>query len=270
MIYKKVLLKDIDSRFKDSPATLLIYISERNESTELRPGMLVCPGGAYVFCSPREGEPIAFRYLSEGFNCFILDYSTHKKYPVPQLELAAAFSYIRSHEKEFDLLPNSLSIAGFSAGGHLVGSYGLFYKEFAKELKINDKMLRPLSIVMGYPVTVMNADTHQETRDTITGGEEELKTKLSIPNHITKDYPPTFVWATKDDQLVPYQNTALLYEALKKNKVLSECHIFESGWHGASLANRSCYRKGEITKKMKDIRDWVSLSADFIFNILDK
>ena len=96
-----MFLKDIDSRMKESQAILRIYISDRNESTESRPGMLVCPGGGYEFTSPREAEPIAFRYLSEGFNCFILDYTVKKKYPVPHLELALAIAYIREHEKEF-------------------------------------------------------------------------------------------------------------------------------------------------------------------------
>ena len=78
MFYKKILLKEIDSRFTNETTSLRIYISERNESTEQRPGMLVCPGGGYSFCSAREAEPIAFRFLSEGFNCFILDYTVYK------------------------------------------------------------------------------------------------------------------------------------------------------------------------------------------------
>ena len=270
MLYKKILLKDVDSRLKDSIATLRVFISSRNEVTTLRPGMLVCPGGGYSFCSAREAEPIAFRFLSEGFNCFVLDYTVNEKYPAPHLELAIAFNYIREHEKEFDLIPNSLSIIGFSAGGHLVGSYGFLYKELGEQLGLNEKQLRPFTITMAYPVTLMNEKTHPGTRDIITGGDKNLLLKLDIPSNIKSDYPPTFVWTTKDDDLVPYENTVELRDALEANNVRHECHIYESGWHGGSLVNRSVCEKGAIPPKMKEVRDWASLAADFIFDALDK
>ena len=270
MIYKKILLKDIDPKYSDDSLALRIYISDRNESVSLRPGMLVCPGGAYAYCSPREAEPIAFRFLAEGFNCFILDYSVNKKYPAPHLDLALAFSYIRQHEKEFDLIPNSLSIVGFSAGGHLVTSYGYLYPELAKELKITEELPRPFTIVSAYSVTLMGVQTHGGSRDVICGEDKELEKKLDVPSHITSKYPPTFIWGTKDDQVVPYVNSYSFAEELGKNNVFHEYHMFDSGWHGSSLCNRSCYRKEDITERMKDIRDWASLAADFIFKVLDK
>lgn len=270
MLYKKLLLKEIDKRFTDENATLRIYISDRNESVSKRPGMLVCPGGGYSFCSPREAEPIAFRFLGEGFNCFILDYTVNQKYPAPHLELAAVIAYIRKHEEEFDLLPNSLSIIGFSAGGHLVGSYGYLYKELAEELKLDESLLRPLSIVMAYPVVSIDVNTHMETFDIISGGDEKLRQKMNINRYVTKDYPPTFLWATKDDELVPYENTIIMGEALEKQKVHYQMKIYKTGRHGGSLVNRSVYNQGDIPEGMKEARDWASAAADFIFELLDK
>ena len=34
-----------------------------------RPAVIVCPGGGYVYCSPREGEPVALRYAAKGLPC---------------------------------------------------------------------------------------------------------------------------------------------------------------------------------------------------------
>ena len=270
MIYKELFLKDIDQRFADSKARLRIFVSEKNESVTQRPGMLVCPGGGYFYCSPREGEPIEYRFLSEGFNCFILDYSIQVKYPDPHLDLARAFSYIREHEKEFDLIENSLSIIGFSAGGHLIGSYGYLYPELAKKLDINESLLRPFSIVMCYPVTTTQIGTVSETREIITGNDEVLKKKLDIPCNITSNYPPTFVMTTKDDQCVPYIHSEMLVKELKKHNVKYEYHLYDSGQHGCSMVNRSCYQNQDITEKMKEIRDWASLASDFIFSLIDK
>ena len=271
MKYKELLLKEIDPRFKDESTSLRIYISSQNESVQLRPGMLVCPGGGYSFCSEREAEPVAYRFLSEGFNCFILNYTVNQKYPKPHLDLALVFAYIRKHEKEFDLLPNSLSLVGFSAGGHLVGSYGYLYKELAELLNEDECLLRPLSITMGYPVITLTKEyTHEGTRDIISNNEKELLDKLEIVNHVKADYPPTFIWTTLDDDLVPSKNTIMMEEALKRNNIKHHAIIFESGWHGSSIVNRSCSRAKEVTEKMLDIRDWASKASDFIFELLDK
>ena len=32
-----------------------------------RPAIVVCPGGGYAYCSPREAEPVALRYAAAGF-----------------------------------------------------------------------------------------------------------------------------------------------------------------------------------------------------------
>ena len=40
-----------------------------------RPAVVICPGGGYVYCSPREAEPVALRYAARGFHAFILRYS---------------------------------------------------------------------------------------------------------------------------------------------------------------------------------------------------
>ena len=40
-----------------------------------RPAVVICPGGGYVYCSPREAEPVALAYANHGFHAFILRYS---------------------------------------------------------------------------------------------------------------------------------------------------------------------------------------------------
>ena len=269
MVYKELYLADIEPKLSDSKAMLRIYISDCNETINSRPGLLVLPGGGYGCVSPREAEPVAFRFLSEGFNCFILEYSTFSKYPVPHLEVAVAMNYIRSHEKEFDLISNSFSIIGFSAGGHLAGTYGYLYPELAKKYGYDDSLIRPQTLLLCYPVTLLNEYTHKGTMDIITGGEELLKEKLNIPTHISKNYPPTFAFATKDDEMVPVENTEVLKEALENNHVKNRCLIYESGRHGVSMVNRSVYYKQDITNEMKEIRDWASLASNFVFEIID-
>ena len=98
--------------------------------------LIVVPGGGYNMCSYREAEPIALRYMSEGFNCFVLNYTCNVKYPTPHRELAILFEYIKNNAEKFSIDKEHISLVGFSAGGHLVSSYGFLYKEFEKEFSL--------------------------------------------------------------------------------------------------------------------------------------
>ena len=53
---------------------------------------------------------------------------------------------------------------------------------------------------------------------------------------MTKDTPPTFLFATTDDKTVPVMNSVMFYSALVKAGVPAEMHIFQHGAHGAGLA----------------------------------
>ena len=37
-----------------------------------RPAVVICPGGGYVYLSPREAEPVAMAYASKGIHAFVL------------------------------------------------------------------------------------------------------------------------------------------------------------------------------------------------------
>lgn len=43
--------------------------------------IIICPGGGYDWCSEREAEPVAFRFLGAGICAFVLRYSCVRKIP---------------------------------------------------------------------------------------------------------------------------------------------------------------------------------------------
>ena len=48
-------------------------LTEMGRNNEIRPCLLICPGGGYEFCSQREAEPVALNFLPDGFNVFVLN-----------------------------------------------------------------------------------------------------------------------------------------------------------------------------------------------------
>ena len=195
-----------------------------------RPAILVLPGGGYLYCSPREGEPVALSYAARGFHAFVLRYSTARDAAgfAPLKEVSWAIGYIRENAEKWHIDPKKIAVCGFSAGGHLALSSGLLAEN------------KPNAMILGYPATccpnVPGADFMLkllEGREDVT--DEDAK-KYDLPSQVTKDAPPMFVAATAEDVLTSFCTMPLVnaYNAL----VLQfELHIFQYGPHGYSLAN---------------------------------
>ena len=270
MEYKKLFLKDITNRKVGDESFVEFYLNEKNSEINIEPrlGMIVLPGGGYDYCSQREAEPIALRYMSEGFNCFVLHYTCKTSYPLPHAEVAALFEFIQNNTQKLNILPNHISIVGFSAGGHLASSYGIVYKEFEEKYNLEKDFLKPLTLILAYPVTNLFVDTNSLTRSNITGDKEELRKKLSVPQNIKEDYPPTYIWTTKTDECVPIIHSLQLIDSLKNNNVPHQFDMFEKGIHGGSLCNHGVYDINFDFESIKENKKWIENSVDFIYKNL--
>ena len=67
-----------------------------------RPAMLVVPGGGYgTVCRSTEGDPIAERFASLGFQVFVLNYRVAPhRFPQPQQDILRAIKLIRANAAE--------------------------------------------------------------------------------------------------------------------------------------------------------------------------
>jgi acetyl esterase/lipase len=63
-----------------------------------------------------------------------------------------------------------------------------------------------------------------------------LAASLSADRAVTAQTPPTFLFLTNADTVVPAENSVSYYLALRKAGVPAEMHIFENGPHGVGLA----------------------------------
>jgi len=100
--------------------------------------------------------------------------------------------------------------------------------------------LRPDFMILVYPV-ISFADSlaHMGSRENLIGKNANAeKIKLySNELQVTTQTPPAFLIHAADDKTVKVENSILFFEALQKNKVLSEMHIYEKGGHGFGLHN---------------------------------
>ncbi len=228
----------------DRNPTLTCYlprnIAEMGRENEMRPTILICPGGGYANCSEREAEPIALKFLNWGFNALILRYScAPHRFPTQLREVAAAFEEIYKHADEWHCDTTKIGIIGFSAGGHLTAHYSNAYNcEEVRSVFPDSK--KPSFSVPCYPV--ISADesfAHKGSFLNLLGEYplgDTLK-KFSCENLVTPDTPPTFIWHTTEDQAVPVKNSLVYATALADNKVPFSLHIYPYGVHGLSTCD---------------------------------
>lgn len=234
-------------------ARLVTYFLDNTEEIDtkrIRPLILLCPGGGYVMTSDREAEPIAMQFLAAGFHVAILRYSVAPaRYPVALREVAWSMAWLRDHAQEYHIDKDRIITMGFSAGGHLAASYGDFWKnhEFlAQELGVDAETLRPNGQILGYPVISSGSKAHRDSFTSLLGEHyDELVDAMSLENQVNEDVPPTFLWHTETDDLVPVENSILFFNALHEHHIPVEMHIYPIGGHGISLATEETrYRDG--------------------------
>ena len=231
-----------------------------------RPAVIVVPGGGYSRISPSEGDPIATAFMALGFQAFVLKYrctSQDAYYPEQLLELAAAVDYVRKHAVELNVNEKEIFVIGSSAGGHLAANLSVSY-ELASKLAGIELDCKPTAVGLAYPVIAYDYG-HTGSFDNLLKGysEEEKKSllpQLNLDAMVTAETPPTFIWCTAEDTIVPPENTIRYVLALAKAGVSYESHIYPVGPHGLSTGSVEIWPfAGDIPK----VVSWVKDCADF-------
>ena len=225
---------------EDTP-TLTIFLPAKNST---RTGVLVAPGGGYSHLSMQhEGEDIAHWLNARGVAAFVLKYRLGPVYhhPVELGDAQRAMRLVRAGAKEYGILPDHIGMWGFSAGGHLAATTGTHYDagDAASPDLIERQSCRPDFLILAYPViTLLVPNVHGGSRKYLLGDDpsEAVLANLSDETQVTKDTPPTFLFATTDDGVVPVMNSVAFYSALVKAGVPAEMHLFQHGSHGVGLA----------------------------------
>lgn len=227
-----------------------------------RPAVLVCPGGGYVYCSPREGEPVALSYAARGFHAFVLRYSVGKDAAgfTPLEEISWAIGYIRDNAEQWNIDPQKIAVCGFSAGGHLALASGLLAEH------------KPNAMILGYPAaSAPNMPRVNfllkilEGREDVTDADAE---KYDLVAKITKDAPPVFLAATAEDLLTAY-GALPVAKAYSDLGLRYELHIFQYGPHGYALANEVT-ADGSTQNLDSAFAQWQELSVQWLHKTFGK
>ena len=203
--------------------------------------VVICPGGGYsILAYNLEGTDVAKILNSWGVTAVVLKYRLPNdaimkdKSIGPLQDAQRAIQYVREHANELNIDPQKVGIMGFSAGGHLASTASTHFEKSYIDNPENIS-LRPDFSILGYPViSFTDSLAHMGSRENLIGKNpsKQLIKDFSNELHVTKNTPRTFLVLAADDDVVNPENSIKYYEALIKNQVPAEMHVFQNGGHG--------------------------------------
>ena len=183
--------------FSDRPSITPMLL----EGDEVRPAVLVIPGGGYYsVCEKIEGSPIARRFNELGYHTFVLDYrtaATSNFYPAPQQDAMRAVKTIRANADKWHVDPTRVAVCGFSAGGHLAGSLGTI----CNRINANDNNEcdafdhRPDVMILCYGVLAFQPWSNIPTQINLIGEENMAAAEeYDLCKYVDDSTPPAFLF----------------------------------------------------------------------------
>jgi acetyl esterase/lipase len=203
-------------------------------------------------------------FLQRGYTVFAVVHGSQPKFTIPEIleDMNRSVRFIRYHAKDYQIDPDRLGIMGASAGGHLSLMQGM-----AGDLgnpKASDPIDRVSSRVQavtaffpptdllnyGVPGKEMLARSFQvpftAAVDYKTYSKEkalylpvtdkteqrEISRRISPITHVTPDDPPTLLIHGDKDDLVPLQQSEVMYAKLKEAGVPAELIVKKDAAHG--------------------------------------
>ena len=209
--------------------------------------VIVAPGGGYRgLASNLEGRQVADWFAARGVTAFVLNYRLGERYPFPiaLTDAQRAIRLVRANAKEWGVSPDRIGIVGFSAGGHLAAMVGTSFTP--PDTNVSDRVDRvsdrPDFLILGYSaISFMEPDSSGDSKyckfTRMRNCDPQAYARFTPDTLVRADTPPTFLYHTSDDAVVPAEDSIRFYLALRSKGIPAELHIFGTGAHGSGLGD---------------------------------
>ncbi|KRK81116.1 alpha/beta hydrolase [Companilactobacillus nodensis] len=273
MLQKRINLKsESDVEFNVD----IFFKKQFNENPDPRtwPLVLIFPGGGFVALEERESEPIAEAFLARGYQAAIINYplmtntSNTPFYPNGIIAGLEAIRYFKTNASKYNIDPQKIITLGFSAGGHVVALMNSLNASDIKDLGF-DESIKANAQILGYPVVGLQMGFPKTIDDAKKISPN--KKYWNANEQVTAKTPPTFIWHTMADKVVPVKNTLAYTYALSEAHVPFEYHVFNTfseGIHGIGLASYATQRYQHEEDANNRVAVWLDLADSWIHKTL--
>jgi acetyl esterase/lipase len=229
---------------KVSRPTLTIFLPAKDMANGT--AVVICPGGGYSHLAiDHEGFEVAKRLNELGVAAFVLKYRLPSdsimidKTIGPLKDAQRAIQLVRQKAVAWGVDGGRIGIMGFSAGGHLASTAGTHFIKPVIDNQENISVRADFMILLYPVISFSDSIGHRGSRNNLIGPKPSADKIKEYSNElrVTPQTPPCFLVQAGDDHTVLVQNSIAFYEALQRNGVAAELHIYPKGGHGFGLHN---------------------------------
>lgn len=231
------------------------------------PVALIFPGGGFAGYSEREVEPVALAFLAKGYQAAVVRYNLTDAgpfYPTAATIGLTALRYLKVHAKELNADPQHIVTVGFSAGGHLAAMLAGLGSDadFLAAQGFEETELLPFAQILSYPVIDLELGfpTERAAMTAVSADERYWHAQQLVTSHT----PPTFIWATRTDELVPVINSVTYINALCQHGVPFESHIYSHGVHGLAFGDLADSRYTHPEDLEPRVQNWFPMALSWL------
>lgn len=242
--------------------SISVFFPDKNNNKHV--AVLIFPGGGYSSLAyDWEGPGIGSILVKWGITVVTLKYRLPSdsimidKSIGPLQDAQRAMQITRANAGKWDIDPSKVGVMGFSAGGHLAAMSSVYFN--APVIANADSIsLRPDFSVLIYPVisgdsTIVNWGS----RKAMIGDHpsSEQVNKFSTELQVTDKTPPAFIAVAADDKTVNPENSIRYFQALLRNKIAAELHVYQSGGHGFTIKHHD-----ENDEWLQNLKYWLEFN----------
>ena len=211
----------------NSGVFLRCYIQDTMMPGMKLPGLVICPGGAYMMVGA--DEDMAATFVGMGYHAFVVQYSVGLRcaWPQPVVETSMAMKILHDHAEEWKLDTDKIVVSGFSAGGHVASGLGCLWNdpEIQRLAGVTGEENKPAAMLLCYPCINIDMPVFED-------GELKVKT-IKNEELVGPQTPPAFVVHTYGDKMVSMEQSVRFVYAMSKQDRPVEYHVYTGGEHGA-------------------------------------
>lgn len=236
--------------------SLKLDIYQTEESEKPAPVIIFLHGGAWKLGSRKNFQSGILQQAFRGYTVVGVHYtlSQKEKWPSQAYETKAAIRWLRAHAEELNINPNCIVLWGISSGGHIASVVGASngVAELEGDLGHAEQSSEVQGVIAWYPPTdFMRAEAstpigergfRRATMQLLGANKRNYAEKADRANPITyinSASAPFLIQHGSWDNLVPVNQSELLYEALEEAGIPVKFELLPTYVHGDLRFNSS-------------------------------
>jgi acetyl esterase/lipase len=240
----------------NSPQVMDIYVPDAGGPW---PVLVYVHGGAWM--RGDKAEPMmslfARSMTAQGYLVASINYRLYPagQFPAMIQDVKCAVRFLRANAAEYNLDPERVGAVGVSAGGHLVSLLGTTdastgwdvgeYLEQSSRVQAVIAMAGVMDLSRNFPNADIEAMKH-------VGFGEYNVVEASPISHVTPDDPPFLLIHGDRDELVPVEQSQLMYDRLIQENVPAQLVIVQNARHSFTAPDETTPTLVEINQIILD------------------